>query len=121
MTMMLILEIGQKVILEDFPLMTFISELLGTSAISAHHTAVAHINFQQNKVVKYYWAKPEIRPWEHPLPAQCPQCLSLRPWDDVKTIGNKLTFRCKGVNSSGECCSAIASFLPPSEYEHLTA
>jgi hypothetical protein len=77
MTTTLILDIGQKVILEDFLLMTFISELLSTSAVSACHTAVAYINFQQNRVVKYYWAKLDIRPWGHPLPDQCPRCLSL--------------------------------------------
>jgi hypothetical protein len=119
MTTTLILDIGQKVILEDFPLSTYIAELLGSSPVSACHTAVAHIDFQHNKAVKYYWAKPEMRPWGQTLPSQCPKCLSLRPWGDMKTMGNTYHFRCKQVSQDGQRCNMVVSFAPPDEYERL--
>src|SRR5262245_11256251 len=119
MTATLILDIRQKVILEKFPLMTFIAELLGTSAVSARHTAVALIDFQKKKAVTYNSAKPPIRPWGNTLPAQCPSCFSLRSWEDMRTSGNQLSFKCKGVDSHGKRCGNIVSFSPPDKYERL--
>ena len=119
LTTTLFIDIGQKVILEAFPLNTFIGELLGTSPVAARHTAVAHINFQNDEAVLYYWAHPDMRPWGEVLPAQCPKCLSLRPWGDRKTSGSTYSFNCNGVDVKGQHCGNVLKIDPPASYKKV--
>lgn len=119
LTTTLLIDIGQKVILEDFSLTTFLGEILGTSPVAARHTAVAHINFQSDEAVLYYWAHPDMRPWGEHLPAQCPQCLSIRPWGSRKTVGPTYIFKCEGVNVEGQKCGNILHIAPPVSYKHV--
>src|ERR1019366_1760206 len=107
---------SQATILENMDASSFVDNLILSAPPVARHTSMIHLKNISNKNsleqglvgMKYDWAQPSVRPWGKPLRTQCPQCLSLRPWDRVKvTSDTVLTFTCKGRYTNGSNCGYI--------------
>jgi hypothetical protein len=62
---------------------------------------------------KYMWAKPDLAPFGTPLPHQCPQCFSFRPWGKRSHVDGIHSFPCEGSKKDGKRCTHIITFAPP--------
>jgi hypothetical protein len=115
------LDLAQKVVVESFPIDgSFVTTFLQPSIVLARHTSVVHLKKGIDKGSKYVWAHRDMQPWGTPLPAQCPNCKTFRPWGPRKSGKDKVaTFRCQGKYNKSDCNYLFVASIP-SNVVHTT-
>jgi hypothetical protein len=118
----LLIDFAQVTILENMDATTFVESLSRFSPLVTRHTSLIHIKTHKDTSgaelrvdgVVYDWMHPTVRPWGEPMRAQCPQCFSLRAWEQMKDGNNETSrFRCKGRYTHGSSCAYILSVAKP--------
>ena len=112
-----LIDMAQKIIVENIDLKHVVKHLLEASPIAARHTSIIHLTYLKKCLTgqKYVWAQKSMQPWGQPLPSQCNQCSSFRSWGQRKKEKDGLTavFQCMGRDMNGYPCDNTVTFYRP--------
>lgn len=100
LTVGFILAYAQQVLVEKFNVLSFMRNILPTSASICRHTDIVHIcplPEGGHRGSRYVWVHSKIRPWGRQLPVQCPGCGCIRPWESTSQ-GLVELFGCQHCN-----------------------
>jgi hypothetical protein len=106
---------AHRVIVEGYPVSTFLGNRLAVANIAAKHTTIVHLRRTPMSLEgkMYVWAQPSMRPWGE-MPAQhCPVCRSFRPWAKRETLPGVAKFRCKKMKADGSKCHGSREYRRP--------
>ncbi|KAH7917407.1 hypothetical protein BV22DRAFT_1135428 [Leucogyrophana mollusca] len=106
---------AQHVLIEGFPLLSAMKDLLSEGAVLSRHTDIFVFTRARDRggvteVLKFVWTHRQTRPWGKPVPTQCDICKVSRPWGKVQAVQSKLVLRCKG--HGGTCAGKIEVACP---------
>ena len=87
---------AQQVLVERLDILSSLRNTLPTTAAICRHSDIVHVHLLPDATTKgtrYVWVHPQIRPWGHQLPVQCPDCRCIHPWKASMTGSDRL-FAC---------------------------
>jgi hypothetical protein len=95
-TAFLLANLTKSLVIEGFEFTSALEHSLKENTMLRKHSAVIHL--APDQVMRYVWAHKEYQPWGRKIPAQCPQCGSLNPWEMASQGKGVYGVECKNTD-----------------------
>ena len=99
-TALLLANLTKSLVVEGFEFTTALEHGLKENSMLRKHSGVIHL--APNNITRYVWAHKEYQPWGEKIPAQCPQCGLLNPWEIASLGKGDYGIECKNKD-----CGAV--------------